>query len=97
MDGIKRGEQIGSQYHRRQDTVKGSEPLLWAADAQQHSRVDVDEGWGWGTGGALTFSSKVFRATRNPPGTGGFNRRVSLMTHPVYLSCSKVSMSNLLS
>lgn len=77
-----------------QDSVEDSKPLLREAEAGNHSRAGR---LGDGVGGELTFNSKVFKATRNPPGTGGFNRRVSLITHPVYLSCSKVSMSNLLS
>lgn len=42
----------------------------------------------------LTFSSRVLSAIRNPPGTGGLSLRVSLMTQPVYFSCSKTSMSS---
>lgn len=40
----------------------------------------------------LTLSSKVFRATLKPPGTGGLILSVSLMTHPVYFNCSKDSV-----
>lgn len=44
----------------------------------------------------LTFNSNVLSATLNPPGTGGLSRRVSLMTQPVYFSCSKTSISSVL-